>query len=105
MSGRALGVVGVLLAGQLLFGLVAAAALLTARKRASRRAVIQVAVIIGVVESFVIAVAAAAFNAARGGSDSVTAGLLRYAGAGWMAVQLIIIVGVVWAWWRSRRCP
>ncbi len=96
-------VVGVLVAGQMLFGLVAAAALIAARKRASRRAVVQVAIIIGVVESLVIAVGAAAVNAARGGTESVTAALLWFAGAGWIAVQAVIIVWLVWAWRHSRR--
>lgn len=103
MTGRGMAVVGVLVAGQVLFGLVAAAALIAARKRASRRAVIQVAVIIGVVESFAIAVGAAAVNAARGGSATVTGGLLWYAGAGWIAVQAIILVWWYWAWRQSTR--
>jgi len=94
-------VVGVLVAGQVLLGLVAAAALVAARKRASRRAVTQVAVIIGVVESLVLAVGAAAVNAARGGSPGVTAALLWYAGAGWIAVQVIIAVWWFWAWRQS----
>jgi uncharacterized membrane protein len=96
-------VVGVLVFGQVLFGLIAAAALVAARKRASRRSVIQVAVIIGVVESLVIAVGAAAVNAARGGSDALTAGLLWYAVAGWIAVQAVILAWWFWAWRESRR--
>lgn len=94
--------VGVLVAGQVLFGLVAAAALVAARKRASRRAVIQVAVIIGVVESFALAVGAAAVNAARGGNSNLTRGLLSYAGVGWIAVQALILVWWFWAWRRSK---
>lgn len=94
-------VVGVLVAGQVLFGLVAAAALVAARKRASRRAVTQVAVIIAVVESLTLAVGAAAINAARGGSDAITRGLLWYAGAGWIAVQVVIIGWWFWSWRQS----
>jgi hypothetical protein len=103
VSGRALAVVGVLVAGQLLFGLVAAAALVAARKRASRRAVVQVAVIIAVVESLALAVGLAAANAARGGSTTVTSGLLWFAGAGWLAVQAVIIVWWLWAWRASAN--
>ena len=103
MSGRAMAVVGVLVSGQVLFGLVAAAALIAARNRTSKRAVIQVAVIIAVVESLVLAVGAAAVNAARGGSDVVTSGLLWYAGAGWIAVQIVILVWWFWAWRQSVR--
>lgn len=87
----------------MLFGLLAAAALIAARRRASKRAVIQIALIIGFVESFVIAIGMAAANAARGGSDAVTAGLLWYAGGGWALVQVIIVVWIVWIWWERRR--
>lgn len=103
MSERGLAVVAVLVAGQALFGCVAAVALWAARKRASTRVVGQIAVIIVVVESLVLAVGAAAFNAARGGNEAVTRSLLWYAGAGWIAVQLVIIVWWIWAWRRNRR--
>jgi len=96
-------VVTVLVAGQALFGGVAAVALYAARRRASKRAVGQIAVIIGVVESLVLAVGAAAVNASRGGSDSLTRGLLWYAGAGWIVVQVVIVVWWAWAWRRSSR--
>ncbi len=103
MTSRGMAVVAVLVAGQALFGLVAAAALVAARHRASRRVIAQIAAIIGVVESFVFALGAAAINAARGGSTALTAGLLWYVGVGWIVVQGVIIVWWAWAWWRSRR--
>jgi hypothetical protein len=100
---RALGVIGAVVCGQMLFGLLALAALFAARRRASKRAVIQIALIIGFVESFVIAIGLAAANAARGGSDTVTAGLLWYAGGGWALVQVIIVVWIAWIWWQRRK--
>ncbi len=103
MSGRALGVVGVIVFGQVLFGLFAALALFAARRRASRRALIQIAVIIGFVESFVISIGLAAANSARGGSEAVTSGLLWYAGGGWLVVQLLILVWLAWVWRLGRR--
>jgi len=87
LSARALGVVGTIVCGQVLFGLLALAALFAARRRASKRTVIQIALIIGFVESFIIAIGLAAANAARGGSDAVTAGLLWYAGGGWRSYR------------------
>ncbi|NTU70417.1 MAG: hypothetical protein HGB10_01130 [Coriobacteriia bacterium] len=102
MPARGMAVVAVLIAGQALFGLVAAVALVAARKRASKRAVIQVALIIGAVESFVLAVGAAAVNAARGGSEALTTGLLWYAAGGWIIVQVGICVWWFWAWWMGR---
>ena len=100
---RAYGVIGAVLCGQLLFGLLAAAALFAARRRASKRAVVQIALIIAFVESFVIAIGLAAFNAMRGGSDAVTAALLWYAAGGWGIVQVVIVVWIVWVWWDKRR--
>ena len=96
-------VVGVLVAGMAVFGLAAAVALVAARHRVSRRAFIQVAVIIGVVESLFLALGAAAINGARGGDAALTTGLLWYVGVGWIAVQVAIIVLLAWAWWRARR--
>lgn len=103
MPARGMAVVAVLVAGQALFGGVAAVALWAARKRASRRVVGQIAVIIAVVESLVLAVGGAAFNAARGGSETLTRGLLWYAGAGWIVVQVVIVVWWLWAWRRNRQ--
>jgi hypothetical protein len=100
---RGLGVVGVVVCGQVLFGMLAIAALVAARRRTSARVVVQIALIIGFVESFIIAIGLAAANAARGGSDSVTAGLLWYAAGGWAVVQLAIVGWVVWAWVQNRR--
>jgi hypothetical protein len=100
---RAFAVIFAVVAGQVLFGLLAGGALFAARGRASRRALVQIALIIGFVESFVIAVGLAAANAARGGSTAVTAGLLWYAGGGWTLVQLVIVYWIVWVWWKRRR--
>ena len=99
---RAYGVIGVIVCGQMLFGLLAVAALFAARRRASRRAIVQIALIIGFVESFIIAIGLAAANSARGGSEAVTAGLLLYAGGGWVVVQLAIAAWVLWVWWAQR---
>jgi len=96
-------VVGVVVLGQVLFGALAIGALVAARRRTSTRVIVQIALIILFVESFIIAIGLAAANAARGGSDAVTAGLLWYAGGGWGIVQLAIIVWVAWAWVRNRR--
>lgn len=103
LTARALGVVGAVVCGQLLFGLLAIGALIAARRRASKRTIIQIALIIGFVESFIVAVGLAAANAARGGDDSVTAGLLLYAGGGWAIVQVVILVWVGWVWLSRRR--
>ena len=103
LPARALGVVGTIVCGQVLFGLLAAAALFAARRRASRRTVVQIALIIGFVESFIIAIGLVAANAARGGSDAVTAGLLWYAGGGWAVVQVVIVVWIVWVWVQRGR--
>jgi len=99
---RALGVVGTVVCGQLLFGLLAIAALFVARRRTSKRVVVQIALIIGFVESFILAVGLAAANAAREGSQALTAGLLWYAGGGWLIVQIVIVCWVAWAWWHQR---
>jgi hypothetical protein len=88
--------------GQVLFGLLAIAALIAARRRTSRRVVIQIAVIIAFVESFILAVGASAGIAARGGNEAVSAALLGYAGVGWLVVQVVIVVWWAVAWWRSR---
>lgn len=103
MSGRALGVVGVVVLGQLLFGALAIGALVAARRRTSTRVIVQIALIVGFVESFIIALGLAAANAARGGSDAVTASLLWYSGGGWAVVQVVIVVWLIWAWVRRRR--
>lgn len=103
MRASGLGAVGVIVCGQVLFGLLAAAALIAARRRASRRVVIQIAVIIAFVESFVVAVGLSAVNAARGGSVALSAALLWYAGIGWLVVQVVIVVWWAWAWLRTRR--
>lgn len=100
---RAYGVIGAALCGQLLFGMLAAVALLAARRRASKRAVVQIALIIGFVESFVVALALATWNAARGGSDALTSALLIYAGGGWAIVQVVIVVWIVLLWVRRRK--
>jgi hypothetical protein len=102
LSARGVGVITVVVCGQVLFGLLALAALVAARERATKRAIVQIALIIGFVESFVIAVGVAAANAARGGNDTVTAALLAYAGGGWLIVQVVIVVWIVWVWWRRR---
>jgi len=95
--------VGAVVCGQLLFGLLAAAALFAARRRAGRRVVIQIALIIGFVESFIVAIGLAAANAVRGGSDAVTLGFLWYAGGGWTVVQVAIVAWVGWVWVRGWR--
>jgi hypothetical protein len=64
---------------------------------------VQIALIIVFVESFIVAIGLAAANAARGGSDAVTAGLLWYAGVGWTVVQVVIVVWVIWIWLERRR--
>jgi hypothetical protein len=103
MSSRGMAVVVVLVAGMAFFGLAAAVALVAARNRVSRRAFVQVAVIIGVVESLVLALGAAALNGARGGDPALTTALLWYVGAGWIVVQAVVLGWLVWAWWRARR--
>ena len=102
LGARALGVVGVIVCGQVLFGLLAGAALFAARRRTSRRVIAQIAIIIGFVESFIIAIGLSAANASRGGSEWVTAALLWYAAGGWLLVQVLILAWWVWAW-RQRR--
>jgi hypothetical protein len=99
---RGLAVVGVMVCGQVLFGLLATAALIAARRRTSRRVVVQIAVIIAFVESFILAVGASAVVAERGGSEAVSAALLGYAGVGWLVVQVVIVVWWAVVWWRSR---
>jgi hypothetical protein len=103
LSQRALGVIGVVVLGQLLIGLLATAALVAARKRVSRRAFVQIALVIGFVVSFAVATGLSAVNSARGGSEAVTAGLLWYVGGGWGVVQIVIVVWVVAVWLRNRR--
>jgi hypothetical protein len=103
MPARGTAVLFVFFAGQALFGLVAAAALFAARRRASKRAVMQVAVIIVVVESFILAAAGAAINSALRGNPALTSALVLYAGAGWIAVQFIILGWWFWAWRQSKR--
>jgi hypothetical protein len=100
---RGLAVVGVMVCGQVLFGLLATVALIAARRRTSRRVVVQIAVIIAFVESFILAVGASAVVAARGGSEAVSAALLAYAGIGWLVVQVAIVVWWAVAWSRARR--
>lgn len=102
MNPRGLAVVGVVVLGQVLFGLLATAALVAARRRTSRRVVIQIAVIIGFVESFIIAIGLSAANAAAGGSERVSAWLLWYVAIGWLAVQALILVWWAVSWQRSR---
>jgi hypothetical protein len=99
----AIGVIVAVLGGLLLFGALALGALVASRHRTSGRVIAQIAVIIVLAESFVIALALAVLNAVRGGSDSVTAGLLWYAGGGWALVQIVIIAWIAWVWWRRRR--
>jgi hypothetical protein len=103
LAPRALGVITAVVCGQVLIGLLAAAALLAARRRASKRAVVQIALIIGFVESFIIAIGLAAWNTAARGSETLTAALLWYAGAGWGVVQLVIVVWITWVWWQRRK--
>jgi predicted nucleic acid-binding protein len=100
---RATAAIGVIVCGQLLFGLLAFGALITARRRAGRRQFVQITVIICLVESLIIAIGLAAANAALGGNDAVTAGLLWYVGIGWVAVQAVVVIWIVWFWWRRRR--
>jgi hypothetical protein len=95
--------VGVTVCGQLLFGLLAGAALFAARRRTTARTFWQIALIIAFVESFVIAIGLAALNAARGGSAAVTAALLWYTGAGWMVVQIVILVWWAWVWRQNVK--
>ena len=102
MSSRALAVVGVFVCGQMLIGLLAAAALFAARHRASRRAVIQIAVIIALVESFALATGLSAVAASRG-NVALSKALLVYVGSGWLVVQAVIIAWWLWAWRRSKR--
>jgi len=102
VSTRALAVVSVFVCGQMLLGLLAAAALVAARRRTSRRAFVQVAVIIGFVESFALATGLSAVAASRG-NVAASKALLVYVGVGWLVVQLVIIVWWLWAWRRSRR--
>jgi hypothetical protein len=103
LSQRALGVIGVVVLGQLLIGLFVTAALVAARTRMGNRTFVQVAVIIGFVVSFAVATGLSAVNSACGGSEAVTAGLLWYVGGGWVVVQVAIVVWVVGVWVRNRR--
>jgi hypothetical protein len=103
LPARAFGVIFAVVAGQVLFGLLAAGALFAARQRAGKRVVIQIGLIIGLVESFVIAVGIAAANSARGGNAAITAGLLWYAGGGWTIVQFVIVYWIAWVWWKRWR--
>jgi hypothetical protein len=64
---------------------------------------VQIAVIIVVVESFIVAIGLSAANAARHGSEAVTAALLWYVGIGWVVVQVAILAWWAWAWRQSRR--
>ena len=96
-------VVGVLVGTMVIFGVAGATALVVTRKRMSRQTLGRIAGALVAVESLVIAVGAAAANAARGGSDTLTRGLLRYAGGGWIAVQVVVVAWWVVAWQRSRR--
>ena len=103
MSGRGLAVVAVLLGVQGFVGLAMAAALIVSRRRASRRAFTQIAVIIGVVESFLLAAVGAAVNSALGGSAALTSGLLWYVAGGWILVQILICVWWYVGWRQSKR--
>ena len=78
---------------------------MAARRRTSRRTFIQVALIIALVESFILAVGASALVAARGGSEAVSAALLGYAGIGWLIVQVGILVWWFVAWRASKAAP
>jgi len=98
-----LAVIGVVVCGQMLFGLLAGVALVAARRRTTRRTFVQVAVIIALVESFILAVGASALVAARGGSEAVSAALLWYAGVGWLVVQVGILVWWFVAWRASKE--
>ena len=102
MSPSGIAVVGAVVAGQVLFGLLAAGALFAARRRTSRRVIVQVALIIVFVESFILAVGASALVSARGGSEAVSAALLWYAGIGWLIVQVGILAWWFFAWRQSR---
>jgi hypothetical protein len=100
---RAFVILGVFTAAQLMFGALAAFALFAAGKRASRRAFWQILAIVLLVESFLLAAAISAVNAALGGSDTVSAWLLWYAAIGWIVVQVLICVWWYWAWRTGKR--
>lgn len=103
MEPRWLVAILVFVAGQAFFGFVAGFAVLMARKRAARRAFLQIMVIIVLVESLLLALGGAALNTALHGPEALTAVLVWYSAAGWIAVQIAVLVRWGMAAWRGRR--
>lgn len=102
MTTRGFAVFGVVVCGQLLFGMLAAAALIAARHRVEKVAFTRIALVIGFTVAFVVAIGVAVANAAVGGSRALTAGLVWFAALGWVVSQVAILI---W-WWRyARRNP
>lgn len=103
LSPRAIGVIAAVIFGQFMFAMLASTALYSARRRTSRRAFVQVGIIIAFTESFIIALALSAANSARGGSESVTAGLFWYGLGGLAIVQVVIVLWWFWVAWQRRK--
>lgn len=98
-----MGVIGVVMAAQVLFGLIAGIALFSARSRAGRGVFVRLAGIIVVMESLFLAFAGSAYFSAAGGHAGLAKWLFAYAVAGLIAIQVFIGVWILARWLTGPR--